>query len=232
MNIAENLARINDEIRRAEAQYQRPVNSVGLIAVSKKKPASDIEAAAAAGQRDFGENYCQEAIDKIQEISNPGLTWHFIGPIQSNKTRLIAEHFDWVHTVDRSKIARRLHEARPTDKPPLNICIQINISGEPSKSGIHPEQAADFLRAMQDFDRLRVRGLMALPAPAADMEQQRQPFARVQECLEQLRQIDPGLDTLSMGTTQDMQAAIAEGATLVRIGTAIFGERDASEGAC
>lgn len=228
MNIAENLARINQQIRQTEAQYQRAVNSVGLIAVSKKKPAADIEAAAAAGQRDFGENYCQEAIEKMQEIDNSELTWHFIGPIQSNKTRLIAEHFDWVHTVDRIKIARRLHEARPADKPPLNICIQINISGESSKSGISPEQAADFLKAMQDFDRLRVRGLMALPAPASDIEQQRQPFARVQQCLEQLRQIDAGLDTLSIGTTQDMQAAIAEGATLVRIGTAIFGERDAS----
>lgn len=228
MNIAENLARINDQIRQTETQFQRPTNSVRLIAVSKKKPASDIQTAAAAGQVDFGENYCQEAIEKIQEINNPELVWHFIGPIQSNKTRQIAEYFDWVHTVDRIKIARRLHEARPADMSPLNVCIQVNISGESSKSGIHAEQAADFLDAMQEFDRLKVRGLMALPAPADGIEQQRQPYAHLHECLDQLRQKDAQLNTLSIGTTQDMQAAIAEGATLVRIGTAVFGARDAT----
>ncbi len=229
MNIAENLAAINEQIRLAEEQFQRPENSVQLIAVSKKKPASDIEAAAAAGQRDFGENYCQEAIEKIQQIHDPALIWHFIGPIQSNKTRLIAEHFDWVHTVDRTKVAKRLHEARPADKPPLNICIQINISGETSKSGIHVEQAPDFLKAMQEYNRIKVRGLMALPAPVEGLEAQRPAFARLQQCLHALQQIDPDLDTLSMGTTQDMSAAIAEGATLVRIGTAILGARDASQ---
>ena len=229
MNIADNLSQISRQIREAENNWQRPEQAVELIAVSKRKPASAILEAAAAGQRHFGENYCQEAIEKIAQIDNRDLVWHFIGPIQSNKTKQIAEHFDWVHTVDRTKIARRLNEARPDDKPPLNVCIQVNISGEDSKSGIHPAQAADFLQAMMEFKRLKVRGLMALPAPANEFEAQRQPFAKLRHCLEGLKKIDGSLDTLSMGTSQDMLAAIAEGATMVRIGTAIFGERDASK---
>lgn len=229
MNIADNLSQISRQIREAENNWQRPEQAVELIAVSKRKPASAILEAAAAGQRHFGENYCQEAIEKIAQIDNRDLVWHFIGPIQSNKTKQIAEHFDWVHTVDRTKIARRLNEARPDDKPPLNVCIQVNISGEDSKSGIHPAQAADFLQAMMEFKRLKVRGLMALPAPANEFEAQRQPFAELRHCLESLKKINSSLDTLSMGTSQDMLAAIAEGATMVRIGTAIFGERDASK---
>ena len=229
MNIADNLSQISRQIREAENNWQRPEQAVELIAVSKRKPASAILEAAAAGQRHFGENYCQEAIEKIAQIDNRDLVWHFIGPIQSNKTKQIAEHFDWVHTVDRTNIARRLNEARPDDKPPLNVCIQVNISGEDSKSGIHPAQAADFLQAMMEFKRLKVRGLMALPAPANEFEAQRQPFAELRHCLEGLKKIDGSLDTLSMGTSQDMLAAIAEGATMVRIGTAIFGERDASK---
>ncbi len=228
MNIADNLTRIRAEIRKAEKSYQRPDNSVELIAVSKTRPVADILEAVAAGQRHFGENYCQEAVDKIDEIADDSLIWHFIGPIQSNKTRLIASHFDWVHTVDRTKIARRLHEARPADKPPLNICVQINISGENSKSGIHPKQVPEFIQALAEFDRLSIRGLMTLPAPENELEAQRKPFAELRECMALLQQSCPGLDTLSTGTTQDMEAAIAEGSTMVRIGTAIFGPRDAT----
>ena len=227
MNIADNLGRISSEIREAEKSYRRPENSVELIAVSKTRPVTDILEAVSAGQRHFGENYCQEAVDKIQEIADDSLIWHFIGPIQSNKTRQIASHFDWVHTVDRTKVARRLHEARPEDKPPLNICVQINISGENSKSGIHPKQAPEFIQALAEFDRLVVRGLMTLPAPESQLAAQRKPFAELSKCLAELQPSCATLDTLSMGTTQDMEAAIAEGSTMVRIGTAIFGRRDA-----
>ncbi len=227
MNIAENLTRIRSEIRTLEARYGRKQNSVELLAVSKTKPISAIEAAIAAGQRHFGENYCQEGVEKITSLANLELIWHFIGPIQSNKTSLIAEHFDWVHTVDRTKIARRLNDARPDSKAPLNICVQINISGENSKSGLHIKQVPEFIEAISDFDRLKVRGLMALPAPAKELQAQRQPFKEIYQSFEQLNNADLKLDTLSLGTTQDREAAIAEGSTILRIGTALFGERDA-----
>ncbi len=227
MKIVANLAQIQSQINDIERQYQRPKGSVRLLAVSKTRSVDEIRAAIGAGQRHFGENYCQEAIEKIKVLKNPELTWHFIGPIQSNKSRQIATNFDWVHTVDRIKIARRLNEARLESSHALKICVQINISEEQSKSGISINEARDFIKELDGFSNLCVRGLMALPAPASLIEEQRKPFAKLRECFEQLRQNRPELDTLSIGTTQDMEAAIAEGATIVRIGTAIFGPRNA-----
>lgn len=181
---------------------------------------------------DIGENYCQEAIEKIVAINQPDIVWHFIGPIQSNKTKQIASHFDWVHTVDRIKIARRLDEARPDDKSPLNICVQVNISGENSKSGISIDEADDFINELEQFKRLKVRGLMSLPAPTHGFDEQKAVFSQLNTKLAYLNKISLSknrseLDTLSIGTSQDMEAAIAEGATIVRIGTAIFGPRNA-----
>lgn len=225
MKITANLKQIQKEISQAERQYRRDAGSVCLLAVSKTKTANEIMAAFEAGQRHFGENYCQEAIDKIAAINQNEIIWHFIGPIQSNKTKQIAQNFDWVHTIDRIKIARRLNESRSEKLPPLNICIQINISGEESKSGIPIGEADDFLKELEQFNQLNARGLMALPAPTDDFEQQRAAFSLLNEKLNELKLIKPDLDTLSIGTSQDMTAAIAEGATIVRIGTAIFGPR-------
>ncbi len=210
-------------IRTAERQFQRPPHSVRLLAVSKTHPASAVAELAAAGQRDFGENYIQEALDKIAELAALDLEWHFIGPIQANKTRSIAEHFAWVHSVDRLKIAERLNAQRPADLPPLNICLEVNIDREPSKHGFDESELADMARTVATLPRLRLRGLMAIPAPAADFAAQRQPFARLREWKERLN--IAGLDTLSMGMSDDLEAAVAEGATLVRIGTALFGPR-------
>ena len=207
----------------AERQFQRPPGSVRLLAVSKTHPASAVAALAALGQRHFGENYLQEALDKMAELAALDLEWHFIGPIQTNKTRGIAEHFAWAHSVDRLKIAERLNAQRPDDLPPLNVCLEVNIDREPSKHGFDERELADAARAVAALPRLRLRGLMAIPAPAADFAAQRQPFARLREWQERLDMA--GLDTLSMGMSDDLEAAIAEGATLVRIGTALFGPR-------
>jgi pyridoxal phosphate enzyme (YggS family) len=186
--------------------------------------------AAGAGQTAFGENYLQEAVDKQQAVRalrpDLQLDWHFIGPIQSNKTRPVAEHFDWVHTIDREKIARRLSEQRPTNLPALNICLQVNVSGEASKSGVSPEDLPALAQVVATLPNLRLRGLMAIPEPAADFESQRKPFALLRTLQQQLAAIGIITDTLSMGMSTDMAAAIAEGATIVRIGTAIFGKRD------
>jgi pyridoxal phosphate enzyme (YggS family) len=198
---------------------------VTLVAVSKTRPATAIRSAYEEGQRDFGENYLQEALEKIAAFPGEALVWHFIGPIQSNKTRAIAEHFDWVHSVDRLKLARRLNDQRPPDMPPLNVCLQVNISGEASKSGVEPEALAALATSVAELPRLRLRGLMAIPAASDDPEQQRRPFRALREALERLRADGLALDTLSMGMTNDLEAAIAEGATLVRVGTAIFGPR-------
>lgn len=225
MKIADNLAHIHNEISLAEKRYNRSKGSVCLLAVSKTRSIAEIMAAFDAGQRHFGENYCQEALEKIEKIERPDIVWHFIGPIQSNKTRQIASHFDWVHTIDRIKIAKRLHDARPENLAPLNICIQVNISGETSKSGIMLDAVEDFINQLENLRRLKVRGLMALPAPATDFEQQCKPFSVLNNKFQELRKIRPELDTLSIGTTQDMLAAVAEGATIVRIGTALFGPR-------
>jgi len=226
MKITNKLAQIYKNISVAEKLYHRAEGSVRLLAVSKTRPVDEIMSAINEGQRHFGENYCQEAIEKIEVIDQPDLIWHFIGPVQSNKTRQIACHFDWVHTVNRIKIAQRLNETRPEDLAPLNICVQVNISGEDSKSGISIDMVADFINELDQFKRLKVRGLMSLPAPASDFDEQRKPFSILNHELQTLRLSRPDLDTLSIGTTQDMEAAIAEGATIVRIGTALFGPRN------
>ena len=226
MKITNKLAQIHNDISVAEKRYHRTEGSVRLLAVSKTRSVDDIMSAINEGQRHFGENYCQEAIEKIEVIDQPDLIWHFIGPVQSNKTRQIACHFDWVHTVNRIKIAQRLNETRPEDLAPLNICVQVNISGEDSKSGISIDIVADFINELDQFKRLKVRGLMSLPAPASDFDEQRKPFSILNHELQTLRLSRPDLDTLSIGTTQDMEAAIAECATIVRICTALFGPRN------
>ncbi|TXH86597.1 MAG: YggS family pyridoxal phosphate-dependent enzyme [Pseudomonas sp.] len=221
--IAENIAKVRARIREAAQAFERNPESIGLLAVSKTRPAQDLREAHATGQRDFGENYLQEALSKQAELADLDLVWHFIGPIQSNKTRQIAEHFHWVHSVDRLKIALRLSEQRPPHLPPLNICLQVNVSGEASKSGCSPEELPALARAVAQLPHLRLRGLMTIPEPNDDPQAQRLPLAR----LRQLRDtLDMDLDTLSMGMSQDLEAAIAEGATWVRIGTALFGTRD------
>ena len=224
-NIEKNLNSLHQQIQQACQRFQRPENAVQLLAVSKRKPATDIIEAFDAGQRSFGENYLQEALDKINQLDQHDIEWHFIGAIQSNKTRPIAENFDWVHCVERMKIATRLNEQRPDDLPPLNVCIQVNIDNEASKAGISLDEVPELAHQMQTLSRIKLRGLMAIPAPADDEETRRLPFAKLKQCLNQLNQQGIDCDTLSMGMTNDLDAAIAEGSTMVRIGTAIFGER-------
>jgi pyridoxal phosphate enzyme (YggS family) len=221
--IAENISTLAERIRSAAQAVQRDPASVGLLAVSKTKPANDLRAAYDAGLRDFGENYLQEALGKQAELSDLPLIWHFIGPIQSNKTRAIAEHFAWVHSVDRLKIAQRLSEQRPPELPPLNICIQVNVSGEASKSGCSPEDLPALAQAISALPNLKLRGLMAIPEPTDDRDEQNASFAAVSTLQAQL---GLPLDTLSMGMSHDLEAAIAQGATWVRIGTALFGARN------
>jgi hypothetical protein len=230
MSIAENIAKTRLTIRQAAAQHGRNPASVLLLAVSKTFGAEAVIDAADAGQIAFGENYLQEALDKQQAVKtlrpDLALEWHFIGPIQSNKTRPIAEHFAWAHAVDREKIARRLSEQRPPDLPPLNVCLQVNVSGEDSKSGVTPTEVLALAQAVATLPGLQLRGLMAIPEPAEDVESQRKPFALLRSLQQQLTEAGIPTDTLSMGMSADMDAAIAEGATIVRIGTAIFGKRD------
>lgn len=222
--IGERISKVRDQIRLAEQAAGRASGSVRLVAVSKTRPATDVRQAQAAGQLDFGENYVQEALAKQDELQDlPDLIWHFIGPIQSNKTRSIASRFAWVHSVDQLRHAQRLSEQRPETLPPLNVCLQVNISGEPSKSGVTLEQLPGLAAAVAELPNLRLRGLMAIPAPGSDPAGQRIPFAQLRNALEQLELA--GLDTLSMGMSDDLQAAIMEGATHVRIGTALFGPR-------
>ena len=221
--IADNIGLVSQRIRAAADAVQRDANSIHLLAVSKTKPAQAVREAYAAGMCDFGENYLQEALGKQAELTDLPLSWHFIGPIQSNKTRAIAEHFAWVHSVDRLKIAQRLSEQRPADLPPLNICIQVNVSGEASKSGCTPADLPALAEAIQALPRLKLRGLMAIPEPTDDRAQQDAAFAAVRDLQASL---DLGLDTLSMGMSHDLESAIAQGATWVRIGTALFGARD------
>lgn len=217
--IAENIAKVAARIREAAQAAGRDPATVGLLAVSKTKPAAAVREAHAAGLRDFGENYLQEALGKQAELADLPLNWHFIGPIQSNKTRPIAEHFQWVHSVDRLKIAQRLSEQRPAGLPPLNVCLQVNVSGEASKSGCAPEDLPALAEAVKQLPNLRLRGLMAIPEPTAERAAQHAAFARLRELLLDL---NLGLDTLSMGMSDDLEAAIGEGATWVRIGTALF----------
>ncbi|BFU61264.1 MULTISPECIES: YggS family pyridoxal phosphate-dependent enzyme [Rodentibacter] len=232
MNIQQNLQQIHQRIHIACEQVQRTSNAVKLLAVSKTKPISDILTAYQAGQTAFGENYVQEGVEKIQSFTEQGiaLEWHFIGPLQSNKSRLVAEYFDWMQTLDRAKIANRLNEQRPTNKAPLNVLIQINISDEASKSGIHPEEMLELAKHIENLPHLRLRGLMTIPAPTENIEEQESAFKKMADLFEQLKQAFPNqqIDTLSMGMTDDMPSAIKCGSTMVRIGTAIFGARDYS----
>ena len=225
--IADNISQVAARIRRAEQAAQRAADSVQLLAVSKTKPAAAVREAYAAGVRDFGENYLQEALGKQRELTDLPLCWHFIGPIQSNKTRDIAQNFAWVHSVDRLKIAQRLSEQRPAELPPLNICIQVNVSGEASKSGCTPADLPALAAAISALPHLTLRGLMAIPEPTDDRAEQDAAFAAVRELNKSLQDsLNLPLDTLSMGMSHDLESAIAQGATWVRIGTALFGARD------
>ena len=211
----ERIAAVHARIRAAEQQAGRPTASVQLLCVSKTQAASAVAAAADAGERHFGENYVQEGVAKIEALRGRGLVWHFIGPLQSNKTRMVAEHFDWVHSVDSLKLAQRLNDQRPADMPPLQICLQVNTSGEATKSGVAPLALPALAAAVAPLPRLRLRGLMHIPAPGSDAE--------VHTRLARLLQ--PGMDQLSMGMSDDLEAAVAAGATWVRVGTALFGPR-------
>lgn len=228
--IADNLLAVHARIADAARAANRSPGAVRLLAVSKTFPAEDVRAAFEAGQRAFGENYVQESLAKIDALADlrAQLEWHFIGPLQSNKTRPVAEHFDWVHSVDRLKIAQRLSEQRPDPLPPLNVCLQVNVSGEASKSGVAPEDAPELAREIASLPNIRLRGLMSIPEPAADLQAQREPHRILRQLLETLGAQGFALDTLSMGMSGDLEAAVLEGATIVRIGTAIFGKRDYS----
>jgi hypothetical protein len=223
--IAEHLQRVHDRIRTAASQAGRDPACIQLLAVSKTRPAGDLLDAYAAGQRAFAENYLQDALAKIQELAGLAIEWHFIGAVQSNKTREIAEHFAWLHTLDRDKIARRLDAQRPATLPPLNVCLQVNISHETSKAGLEPAAVAELAALIAELPRLRLRGLMAIPAIETDPDRQRIPFRKLAQLQKSLLASGLSLDTLSMGMSDDLEAAITEGATMVRIGTAIFGQR-------
>jgi PLP dependent protein len=224
--VAENIALKTRQIRELELLYQRPPDAVRLLAVSKRQGIDKIRQANAAGISDFGENYLQEAVDKIHALADLDLSWHFIGPIQTNKTRGIAELFDWVHSVDREKIARRLSEQRSESQQALNVCVQINLSAETSKSGIDLVQTADLCKLIAGLPNLQLRGLMAIPAPLPGLAEQRACFRELATEFKKLQLSYPGMDTLSMGMSNDFEAAIAEGSTMVRLGTALFGPRN------
>jgi pyridoxal phosphate enzyme (YggS family) len=232
--IASNIQQVHAQRVAACGAAGRPAQSVTLLVVSKTFPAEAVREAHAAGERQFGENYVQEGLDKIAALADlrAELTWHLIGPLQSNKTRAVAEQFDWVHTVDRLKIAERLSAQRPDHLPPLQICLQVNISQEASKHGVLPGEALAVARQLAALPRLRLRGLMAIPEPAQDLEAQRAPHRALRELLAQLNREGLALDTLSMGMSADLSAAILEGATLVRVGSAIFGTRVSPAGSC
>jgi pyridoxal phosphate enzyme (YggS family) len=221
--IISNLNAINSAIHLAEINAGREADSVQLLAVSKTKPSADIAEAYQAGQRHFGENYLQEALTKQKELHHYQIIWHFIGPIQSNKTKQIAENFLWVHSVDRLKIAQRLNDQRPKLLVPLNICLQVNISQEESKAGIKLAELATMIEKVECLPRIKLRGVMAIPEPAQDEQQQRKPYRQLYQTIKALKK--PELDTFSFGMTRDLNAAIIEGATIVRIGTALFGAR-------
>ena len=225
-NIEKNLKQVQAQILEAANSAGRDPSEITLLAVSKTKPVEDLLAAYQAGQSEFGENYLQEAESKIQALAGKPIQWHFIGPIQSNKTRKISELFDWVHSVDRLKIAQRLDEHRPAQLQPLNILLQVNIDNEPSKSGVPVDQVLSLAEQVAGLPRVKLRGLMAIPAEQQEYEKQSESFARMRALLDALQQSHPDCDTLSMGMSGDMKAAIAQGSTLVRIGTAIFGKRN------
>lgn len=224
--ISANLQAVNARIAAACAAAGRAPAAVTLLAVGKTFPAAVLRAAHAAGQQAFGESYVQEALAKQAELTGLALEWHFIGPLQSNKTRPVAEHFDWVHSVERLKIAERLSAQRPASLPPLNVCVEVNVSGEASKNGCAPEEAPALCRAVAALPNLRLRGLMAIPEPTQDSALARRRFAALRTLRDELNAAGLVLDTLSMGMSHDLEAAITEGATIVRVGTAIFGERN------
>ena len=219
------LNAVRTRIAELERRYRREPGSVTLLAVSKTKPPEAVRAAVAAGQSAFGENHLQDAMTKVDALDGQGVSWHFIGAVQSNKTRPIAAHFDWVHSIERERIATRLSTQRPTGRGPLDVCIEVNVSGEDTKSGVPPAEVEPLARLIRELPGLRLRGLMAIPRPAEDFEAQRIPFRLLREILDDLNAKGLGLDTLSMGMTGDLEAAVAEGATMVRVGTAIFGAR-------
>lgn len=223
--ITQNIKSIRQQIKQLEQKYARTPGSVQLLAVSKTRPIEDVRAAFAENQCCFGENYLQDALPKIAAISEPSIEWHFIGPIQSNKTRQIAQNFHWVHTIERLKVAQRLSDQHDPTLNPLNVCIQINSSGENSKSGIQAEEALTFAKEISLLPNINLRGLMTIPAATECFEYQRQPFHLLRELKDEIQSQGIELDTLSMGMSNDMEAAIAEGSTIVRIGTAIFGQR-------
>ena len=225
VNIAKNIARLLDRVRLAAQKSQRSPKDICIVAASKTRSAAVIQSAYESGIQNFGENYLQEALEKIAVLGDLDLVWHFIGPIQSNKTRAIAENFNWVHSVERLKIARRLSEQRPQGLAPLQVCLQVNISGEASKSGVSPQQLPALVEEVMKLPRIELRGLMAIPAATSDEQQQRLAFARMHELMTQLQASAPLLDTLSMGMSADLEAAIAQGSTLIRVGTDIFGPR-------
>jgi PLP dependent protein len=224
-NLASNIRAVRERIARAAAAARRSVDSVTLLAVSKTHSADLIRAASQEGLEHFGESYVQEALPKIETLRGQMLTWHFVGQLQGNKTKAVAESFDWVHGVDRLRIAKRLSDQRPFHAPPLNICLQVNIGGETSKGGIAPEELPDLARAVAEMPRLKLRGLMCIPPPEEDAERQRHWFSQTAHLLRTLHVPGTTLDTLSMGMSDSLEAAIEEGATIVRIGTALFGER-------
>ena len=226
IRVTENLRKIRDLLANAAMDAGREPDSVGLLAVSKKQPAASVIAAAAAGQRDFGENQAAEGVDKIVTVSDERLIWHFIGHLQTNKTRIVAEHFQWVHSIDRLKIAERLSRQRPETLGDLNVCLQVNIDAEANKSGVPVNGLRDLAMRVAELPRIRLRGLMCLPAIRNDFDEQRKPFARLRRLADQLHTVGILTDTLSMGMSADYRAAIFENATIVRIGTAIFGARD------
>jgi len=220
------LQSVRARIVRAAESADRDPGSVRLLAVSKQQPAALVRAAAAAGQTEFGENYVQEGIGKVAALADaPGLTWHFIGQLQGNKTREVAASFDWVHTVDRERIASRLSAQRPHAAPPLQVLLQVRLADEPGKGGVAPAEASALAAAVSAMPRLRLRGLMCIPPAAADLEAQRRPFRQLRELMQSLNAAGHALDTLSMGMSDDLEAAVLEGATIVRVGTAIFGRR-------
>lgn len=230
--VADSLAAVRERIAAAERRFDRPPGSVALVAVAKTRPAGLIREAWEAGQHRFGENFVQEAAEKLDELSDlagpGGLEWHFVGALQANKSRTVAERFDWVHTVDRVRVARRLSDRRPAWLAPLNVCLQVNVSGEASKSGVGVSEVGELASAVAGLPRLRLRGLMTIPRPCAGLDEQRAALRPLVEAYERLRGDGHPLDTLSMGMTDDLEAAVAEGATLVRVGTAVFGPRGGS----
>jgi pyridoxal phosphate enzyme (YggS family) len=221
-----NIAKLLQRVRLGAEKSQRPDRDILLLAVSKTRPPEDIRAAFGQGLSHFGESYLQEALVKIEALADLPLTWHFIGPIQSNKTRAIASHFHWVHSVDRARIARRLSDQRPDGLPPLQVCLQVNVSGEESKSGASLAALPELAQLVDELPRLQLRGLMTIPRRTEDEGEQRRSFAALRTALEQLQAAHPGLDTLSMGMSDDLESAAAEGATIVRVGTALFGPRN------